>query len=110
MADQSKSQESGSLKVQWPERAAQLVVETTDAVREKGISPIYRLTRWIIYGLLGIGLAMVVGTLMLVGLVRLLTVYAFASHVWITYLVLGLIFTVLGFLLWSKRLNKAKEQ
>ena len=109
MTDQIETKKAVTPKAQWPERAAQLVVETTDTLREKGISPIYRLTRWIIYGLLGLGIALVVGAALLVGVVRLLTVYAFASHVWITYLVLGFIFAILGFLIWNKRWKKSEE-
>ena len=94
-------------KAQWSERAAQIVVDATDSLREKGISPIYRITRWLIYGFFGLALLLVVGTLFVIGAIRLLTVYAFGHHVWITYLVLGFIFAVLGFFLWSRRIKKS---
>ena len=110
MPDELERKGSETTREPWADRAADLVVDLTDALREKGISPLYRITRWVIYGLVGGLLALVVGIALLIAVVRLLTVYAFASHVWITYLVLGAIFTIAGLVLWSKRSVKNKEQ
>lgn len=110
MTPESEKTTATTQRSDWPDRAAQLVVDATDAVREKGISPIYRLTRWIVYGILATILLVLVGVFLLIAIVRLLTVYVFADQVWITYSILGLIFTLLGFLLWSKRIVKSREK
>ena len=109
MPDELERKGSETTREPWADRAADLVVDLTEARREKGISPLYRITRWVIYGLVGGLLALVVGIALLIAVVRLLTVYAFASHVWITYLVLGAILTITGLVLWSKRSVKNKE-
>ena len=109
MPDELDRKGTQTTQAPWADRATDLVVDLTDALREKGISPLYRITRWLIYGLVGGALALVVGIVLLIAVVRLLTVYAFASHVWITYLVLGAILTVAGLVLWSKRSAKNKE-
>ncbi len=90
----------------WPERAAQIVVEVTDNIREKGISPIYRLVRIITLGLMGLLLTIAVAILGLIGVIRVLDSYLFAAHQWVTYAILGTIFLALGLILWSKRIKK----
>lgn len=90
----------------WPERAAQIVVEVTDNIREKGISPLYRLVRIITLGLMGLLLTLAVCILGLIGVIRILDSYVFAAHQWITYAILGTIFLSAGLILWSKRIKK----
>ncbi|MDA8026731.1 MAG: hypothetical protein M0T78_09360 [Actinomycetota bacterium] len=90
----------------WPERAAQIVVEVTDNIREKGISPLYRLVRIITLGLMGLLLTIAVAILGLIGVIRVLDSYLFAAHQWVTYAILGTIFLALGLILWSKRIKK----
>jgi hypothetical protein len=90
----------------WPERAAQIVVEVTDNIREKGISPLYRLVRIITLGLMGLLLTIAVAILGLIGVIRVLDSYLFAAHQWVTYAILGIIFLALGLILWSKRIKK----
>ena len=93
----------------WSEKAAQTVVDITDTLREKGISPIYRIARWVVYGLLAAVIGVVILVLLLIALVRLLTDYVFASHVWLTYFALGIIFSIVGSALWMKRVAKVRE-
>lgn len=105
------SETKGKLKDQpWADRAAQIVIDTTDTLREKGVSPIYRLVRWAIYGTLALLLLGVVSVLTMIATVRLLTVYLFFDQVWITYAILGFIFVILGFLLWAKRKVNSQEK
>lgn len=90
----------------WPERAAQIVVEVTDNIREKGISPLYRLVRIITLGLMGLLITIAVAILGLIGVIRVFDSYLFAAHQWLTYAILGTIFLALGLILWSKRIKK----
>ncbi|MDA8277578.1 MAG: hypothetical protein M0Z45_05230 [Actinomycetota bacterium] len=90
----------------WPERAAQIVVEVTDNIQEKGISPLYRLVRIVTLGLMGLLLTIAVAILGLIGVIRVLDSYLFAAHQWITYAILGTIFLVAGLILWTKRIKK----
>ncbi|MDA8196306.1 MAG: hypothetical protein M0019_03685 [Actinomycetota bacterium] len=90
----------------WPERAAQIVVEVTDNIRERGISPLYRLVRIITLGLMGLLIIIAVAILGLIGVIRILDSYVFAAHQWITYAILGTIFLFAGLFIWSKRLKR----
>ena len=51
--------------------------------------------RAVVFGLLAAFIALVIVVLVSVGLVRLLDVYVFGGRVWISYLILGLLFTAL---------------
>ncbi len=110
MSPNNKEIASKDQKPEWSERAAQMVVDLADSIREKGISPIYRMIRLVIYGIVAAILLVVIAVLLMLVVVRVLTDYVFFNQVWITYMVLGLIFIVLGFLLWSKRKANSKEK
>lgn len=109
MDQEINPQSAPSKKSDWPERATNLVIEVTDSIREKGISPIYRIVRVLIFGLLGAALASTVAILLLIGIIRAMTVYLFGDNVWITYLVLGVIFSAAGFFIWSKRIKALND-
>ena len=72
-------------------------------VNDKAIRPAIVAARAVVFGVI-VGVAgVVVAVLLCIGLVRLTTVYLFDHKVWISYLVLGAIFTVGGFFAYSKR-------
>ena len=50
--------------------------------------------------------AIVTVTLVSITLIRLLTVYAFSGRVWISDLVVGALFVILGLVAWSKRIDR----
>jgi hypothetical protein len=84
-------------------RAADLVDNLVGDVHERFIRPIVLAARAVVFGLIIATLAIVVLVLLSVALVRLLTVYLFDGRVWASYLLLGSIFVIGGFYLWSKR-------
>lgn len=86
----------------WASKTAAQIEAGVDAVRSKTVVPAFKIARILSFGLTGAVIGVVVLTLLLVLLIRLLTVYLFAEHVWITYLVLGGISTLAGMLLWSR--------
>jgi hypothetical protein len=74
-----------------------------DLVHDKVLRPIILAGRAIAYGLI-IALAAVVFVIVLViGAIRLLNVYVFSSHQWITYVAIGALSIIVGFIIWRKR-------
>ncbi len=100
-----KSQ-SPSGDADWPKRAADAVETLAELVRGKAIRPLLMVAKALTYGLLALVLAAIFAALTITMLVRLITVYLTGNHVWITYLVLGGIFTLLGMFTWSRRSSK----
>ncbi|MGH3732837.1 MAG: LPXTG cell wall anchor domain-containing protein [Acidimicrobiales bacterium] len=74
-----------------------------DLVHDTVLRPIILAGRAIAFGLI-IALAAVVFIVVLaIGLIRLLNVYAFSSHQWITYVAVGVALILGGFFIWRKR-------
>lgn len=86
----------------WPAQAADMVVTTVDAVRERTTGTILSIARVAVFGLLAVVLGLVVIVMTLVLLVRLLD-EILPSSVWLPYLVLGLASLLSGFLVFRKR-------
>jgi len=92
----------------WPAQAADTIVRVVGSVRDKTTGPAIKVSRAVVYGLLAAVLGIVVVVLASIALVRILDVYLPSSvfgdtHVWAAYLILGVLFTVAGFLFWAKR-------
>jgi hypothetical protein len=93
---------------EWPAEAADTIVRWVDAVRSKTTGPALTVARAVVYGLLAALLgsaALVVGVVLMV---RVLDAYlpndwVGEQHVWVVYLGLGLLFSVVGLFLWSRR-------
>jgi hypothetical protein len=92
---------AGSMTAEWPKKAADTVDLVVDFVHDKAIRPIVLAARFIVFGLLIAVLAPVVVLLVSVALLRVLDVYAFGGRVWISYFVVGGLFTAFGLLAWS---------
>jgi hypothetical protein len=86
----------------WSAQAADTVVKVVDAVREKTTGPVLTVARAIVYGLIGVFAVIVALVVLVIGLVRLIDVYL-PGEVWSAYLLLGVVFTALGFFIWGKR-------
>jgi len=87
----------------WPEKAVGAVDLVVDTLHDKALRPVMLAARAVVFGLLIATLSLVVLILLAVGLVRLLNVYAFNNHVWISYAIIGAVFSVGGLLIWTKR-------
>jgi hypothetical protein len=74
-----------------------------DAVHDRVLRPIMLAGRFIAYGVILVLLALVIVSALVIGVVRFATVYLFAHHVWITYLVIGAISLSIGLFIWRKR-------
>ena len=74
-----------------------------DLVHDKVLRPIIVAGRAIAFGLIIALAAVVFVVVILIGLVRLLNVYAFAGHEWITYVAIGALSIIAGWVIWRKR-------
>jgi hypothetical protein len=92
-----------SLPADWPKKAADAVDLAVDTIHDKAIRPVFLVARTIAFGVLVAVLALAVVVWLSVGFVRLLDVYVVDRRVWISYAVLGGLFTVAGLLAWSRR-------
>jgi uncharacterized protein YacL len=84
-------------------RALDTIDTVVATVNDRAIRPAVVAARGVVFGLIIAVVGLVVLLLLGVGLVRLLTDYAFRQHVWITYLALGGAFSAVGAFLYSKR-------
>lgn len=101
VADQEPSGVPG-IPTDWPQQATTRLVDVVDTVRVKTSGPAIRVSRAVVYGLVGLILGLVATPLLLVGLTRLLN-YAIPGDIWRVYLLVGAVFTLLGLLFWSRR-------
>ncbi len=92
-----------SLPADWPKKAADAVDLAVDTIHDKAIRPVFLVARTIAFGVLVAVLALAVVVWLSVGFVRLLDVYVVGGRVWISYAVLGGLFTVAGLVAWSRR-------
>lgn len=74
-----------------------------DVVHDRVLRPILIGARALAFGLIIALCALVVVAALVIALVRLLNVYAFASHQWITYGAIGALFVAVGLVLWRRR-------
>jgi hypothetical protein len=87
----------------WPTKAADAVDTLVTVLRDKTVRPATLIARAIIFGLIVFAAAVTTITLLAIALIRILTVYAFDGRVWLSDLVVGLVFVALGILAWWQR-------
>jgi hypothetical protein len=85
----------------WTDQVADLVVDTVDTVRQKTTGPILQGARVVVYGVVAVIVAVMVGTLAIILGGRLLEYLP--GPIWVAYGVLGAIFVIAGLILWSRR-------
>jgi hypothetical protein len=86
----------------WTDQVTGLIVDSVDKVRTRTTGPILEVTRGSVHAVVAVTLLLPVAVLFLVLTVRVLTYYVF-REVWITYTVLGMLFTLVGVVMWSRR-------
>ncbi|MBV6508349.1 MAG: hypothetical protein JJLCMIEE_01409 [Acidimicrobiales bacterium] len=89
-------------EVDWTDQVADYIVDTVDQVRARTTAPAFKIARGVVYGVLITFLAVMVVILLSVAAFRALD-YAIPGHVWISYLVLGSAYCLVGLALWSRR-------
>jgi len=88
---------------EWPARVADGIEDVVAAVHDRVVRPLMIVARGLVFGIIVGTMALVLGVLALVVLVRLLDVYAFGGRVWASDAVLGGLLVVAGAFAWSKR-------
>lgn len=86
----------------WTDQVTGLIVDSVDKVRSRTTGPILEVTRGSVHAVVAIMLLLPVAVLFLILTVRVLTYYVF-REVWITYTVLGMLFSLIGVVMWSRR-------
>jgi hypothetical protein len=86
----------------WPSQATEAIVNVVDSVRDRTTGPITTIARGVVYGVFAGVLAIVVGVMAIIAIIRLLD-EALPSGVWLPYLILGLVFVLAGALVFRKR-------
>jgi len=92
-----------------PTRGADLVDNVVELLRDKTVRPLTLATRAVVFGIIVFAASVVVLVLLSITLIRLLTVYAFDGRVWLSDLVVGVIFVTLGLCAWSKRVDPTAD-
>lgn len=93
-------------KEDWTDQVTGLIVHNVDKVRNRTTGPILEITKGSVHAVVALTLVVPVLVLLTILAVRVLTYYVF-REVWITYTVLGMILTIVGVLLWSRRDSSA---
>ena len=86
----------------WPAKAADQVVNLVDQIRDKTTGPAIRAARAMVFGMLVTILGLTALVLLVIGLVRFVDVYV-PGGVWVAHLIVGLLFVLVGWFLWTKR-------
>lgn len=90
----------------WPQQATETIVGFVDNVKHKTTEPATKVVRGLVYGIVILLLGVPAVIMFLVGIVHLLnqvSTEALGLGVWLVYLVLGVIFSIAGWVLWRKR-------
>ena len=100
--DPSKAVPSVPSTGDWPAQAADLIVNTVGAVRDRTTGTILTVARVAVFGILAVVLGVVVIVLTIIALIRLLDVIL-PSSVWLPYLVVGVASLIGGLLVFRRR-------
>jgi hypothetical protein len=86
-----------------PTRGADLVDTLVALLRDKTVRPLTLVTRALVFGVIIFAASVVTVVLVSISLIRLLTVYAFDGRVWLSDLVVGAVFVIVGIVAWTRR-------
>ena len=96
----------------WPAQATDLIVRVVGQVRDKTTGPALTVARGLVYGslaaLLGGSIAVLVAIAAVRGLDEAIEGIVDSRETWAAHAIVGLVFTLAGLWLWSKR--RAPEQ
>ena len=85
------------------DKALGVLDHALDVVHDSVLRPLLVAARAVAFGLVVVVAAIVLALVVVIGLTRLLNVYLFAGHEYLTYLVLGAISLVAGLVIWRRR-------
>ncbi len=90
-----------------PTRGADWVDTVVELLRDKTVRPVTLVARVVVFGIIIFAAAVTTVVLLSITLIRLLTVYAFDGRVWLSDLVVGVLFVIIGIVAWSQRTDSA---
>lgn len=95
----------------WPAQAADTIERVVGTVRDKTTGPAITVARSLVYGLFAAIVGAAVVVLLAVAAVRFVDVYlpdaVFGeTHTWAAHLLVGVVFTLAGLVLWSRRTSR----
>jgi len=86
----------------WSVQATDAFVSFIDSVKTKTTGPALTIVHALVHAFIIITVAIAVLTLLVIGSLRLVNAYL-PGDVWAAHLLLGTLFSIIGFILWSKR-------
>jgi len=85
------------------DRALHSFDHVLDLVHDRVLRPIILAGRALAFGFIIVLASIVLVCAFVIGLTRLMNVYFFAGHEWITYLVVGALLVTTGMIIWRRR-------
>ncbi|MGA7833699.1 MAG: hypothetical protein WCA31_00655 [Acidimicrobiales bacterium] len=85
------------------DRLLAMLDHALDVVHDKVLRPIILAGRAIAYGLIVVLAAIVLAIVLVIGFIRLLDIYAFSGHEWLSYVVVGALSLLAGLIIWRRR-------
>lgn len=74
-----------------------------DVVHDRMLRPIIMVARVLAYSFIIVLVAVVLVVVLIIGVMRLLDIYAFHGHEWLSYAVVGAASTCTGLIIWRRR-------
>jgi len=90
-----------------PTKGADAVDAVVDFIRTKAVRPLTLATRAIVFGIIVFTAAVISLTLVAITAIRLLTVYIPGNRVWVSDLIVGVVFVAAGVVAWTQRIDRS---
>ena len=112
----SQNQPSAGLDDDWPKQVTEQIVSKVDDIRDRTSGPAIKISRSVVYGLTACFLLLlgipffIIGTNR--GLIEIFDTWLVSdrsSAVWIVYLTTGVLWLIIGLLIWRKRPKRAVQ-
>jgi hypothetical protein len=92
----------------WPSQIADTIVNVVGSVRDKTTGPALTIARGVVYGTFAAIVGIVALVVLVVASVRFIDVYlpdaVFGeTHTWAAHMIIGLVLSIAGFVLWIRR-------
>lgn len=97
------SEPSTDTPIDFVDRILATIDHLLDLVHDRVLRPIILAARVVAYGLVIVAAAVVVVSALMIGLVRLLNVYAFHGRDWLSFAVVGAASMLVGLTIWRRR-------
>jgi len=89
-----------------PSRGADAVDTVVDFIQNKAVRPLTLATRAIVFGIIVLAASIITLTLVSITMIRLLTVYIPGNRVWVSDLIVGVVFVSGGIAAWTQRIDR----